>query len=106
MLTRNANSSLTIYSSFNPPTSEATREVANLTDMVSVRLLQCVPLKKMVKWVYLDSVFRLKSNFQHKNSNPDLHHLQENMKFATQILPLLNYYIFLFLDLLCLREQL
>ena len=38
----------------------------------------------------LDSVFWLKSNFYH-NSYPDLHHLQEGMKFATQISPILNY---------------
>ena len=46
---------------------------------------------KRVKWVYLDSVFRLKSNFEPKN-NLDLHHSQGGMKFATQISLPHNYY--------------
>ena len=53
--------------------------------------LPCVLPQKMVKWVYLDSDFRLKSYRQHKNNYPDLHHSQGGMKFATQISPLLNY---------------
>ena len=42
----------------------------------------------------LDSVFRLKSNFLQKNCCPGLHHLQRGIKFATQILPLLNIFKF------------
>ena len=49
---------------------------------------------KMMKWVYLDSVFRLKSNLR-KNNCPDLHHLQRGMKFATKISPLLYLYFLL-----------
>ena len=54
--------------------SEASREVANLIERkihippiwcqrmclsfcLSVRLLQCVPTQKMVKWVYLDLIY-------------------------------------------------
>ena len=60
-----------IYSSFNPPASEAIGEVANLTVRknphtpvygvkeivcLSACPLQCVPPQKMVKWVYLDLI--------------------------------------------------
>ena len=41
--------------------------------------------------IYLDSVFRLKSNFSTKITTlPRLHHSQGGMKFATQISPILN----------------
>ena len=57
-----------------PPASEESREVANLTERKNPRtpvwlglyfppFLQCEPPQKIVEWVYLDSDFRLKSNF-------------------------------------------
>ena len=39
-------------------------------------VIPCVPRQEMVKWVYLDNVLRVKSNFQHKNNYPDLYHSQ------------------------------
>ena len=72
--------------------------IANVVDFqavdnlkVMVILLSVFDDILMVIWVYLERVFRLKSNFQHKNSYPDLHHSQGGVKFPTQISPLLNF---------------
>ena len=53
--------------------------------MYFATLLPCVPPQEMVKWFYLDIVFRVKSNFLHIKNYSDLHPSQGRMKFATQI---------------------
>ena len=94
------------------PASEVSREVANLTErknphtpVYGVKEFVCLSVTKFNPNYLrtgktakklglfrpdLDSVFRLKSNFKHKNNNPGLHHSQGGMKFAMQMSPLLN----------------
>ena len=45
-------------------------------------------------------------NFLTLNNYPELHHLQEDMKFATHISPLLNYYLYKIGLCLCITEML
>ena len=62
-----------------PPVSEASREVANLNERKNPHapvygVKECASSKNCEMGLFrrdLDSVFRLKSNFKHKNSYPD-----------------------------------
>ena len=52
---------------------------------------QRLKLRKMVENEQGAKQVERKQIFKHKNYYPDLHHLQGGLKFATQILPILNF---------------